>query len=452
MEDRWMSFGKSELSVEHQQLQDEGAALPPELSAELEALLTYEGDEDEAFRARSRQFLEQSAYLPKKNEYPFDEPSDLASIQKNRPSNSTDKLTVNLKDDEFLDRIYGAWLGRCSGCLLGKPTEGLLVRDVWPYLRKINQFPVARYLDSSLPDSLKEKYTFETGRGYIDETDHMVEDDDLNYTVTSLAVMAQYGWDFTPEDVATFWLENIPAYHTFTAERVAYRNFLLQKFPPNSAFYCNPYREWIGAQIRGDFWGYVCPGEPARAAALAWRDACISHVKNGIYGEMWAAAMVSAAAAVNTPREALEIGLSQVPKNSRLTYFVQEVIGWYDSGKSVKEAVDLIHQQWDDSNPHHWCHTLSNAQIVTLGLLWGEGDFERSISWAVTCGIDTDCNGATVGSVIGMLQGAHQLPEKWIAPLNNRLDTGISGYQHVLISDLAEQTLELAKVGGFNQQ
>ncbi len=443
MEDRWLAFGKAELGVEQQQLEDEGAALSASLQAELEALLAAETPAPE----RVRRFMERSAALRPRKDYPFREPSTLEAIQKARPRPNRKWQAADLGEEEFFDRVYGAWLGRCSGCLLGKPTEGLLVRDVWPYLRRIGQYPLRRYLDSSLPDELKAKYTFETARGYIDEIDHMVEDDDTNYTVMSLAVMERYGWDFRPEDVATFWLDNLPAYHTFTAERVAYRNFLLMKAPPESARYCNPYREWIGAQIRGDFWGYVCPGDPARAAALAWRDGCISHVKNGLYGEMWAAAMCSAAAVVSSAREALEAGLEQIPARSRLSADLREVITWYDDGVSAEEAVGRIHQRWDDANPHHWCHTLSNAQIVALGLLWGEGDFASSISWAVTAGIDSDCNGATVGSVVGMLLGARQMPGEWVGPLNDRLDTGISGYQHVRLSDLARRTVALARAG-----
>jgi hypothetical protein len=180
---------------------------------------------------------------------------------------------------------------------------------------------------------------------------------------------------------------------------------------------------------------------------LAWRDACVSHTKNGIYGEMWSAAMNSAAAVLDDPRQILEAGLAQIPEKSRLAFYVREAMGWFDAGKSEMKVIELIHEKWDDTNMHHWCHTLSNAQIVTLGLLWGQGDFERSISWAVTAGFDTDCNGATVGSIIGMMQGAQALPEKWIGPLNDRLDTGISGYHHVRISEMAQLTLDFARDG-----
>jgi hypothetical protein len=450
IEEQWIAYGKVDLTVETEQLQDEGADLPEELMHRITTLLAHQLPEDKSFRTEVQMVLEQSAYLPTKSRFLYHEPSDLAAIQAARPTSKTLGNGIELKDKEVYNRIYGAWLGRCSGCLLGIPIEGLYIHDFWPYLKQINQYPLNRYLDSSIPDELKAKYTFVTDRGYIDEIDHMVENDDTNYTVISLAVMDKFGWDFQPEDVAAFWLNNLPAYHTFTAERVAYRNFLLLKHPPDSATYCNPFREWIGAQIRGDFWGYVCPGNPAKAAELAWRDACISHVKNGIYGEMWVAAMCSAAAVLDTPRQVLEAGLDQIPENCRLTANIREVMDWYDAGKNVQDALTLIHQRWDDTNPHHWCHTLSNAQIVTLGLLWGDNDYEKSISWAVTAGIDTDCNGATVGSVIGMLHGADKLPSKWIDPLNDRLDTGISGYQHVRISDLAHLTHKFAQQGGFS--
>ena len=440
MQTEWLGFGKEELLVERQQLIDEGALLSDVMSHELENLISESSNDKSDYQIRVRAFLEASAALPAVDSFPYHEPSDLHLIFAALPQEKTPE-NFELDLDQLFDRVYGAWLGRCSGCLLGKPIEGLYVKDVWPYLHKTSQYPLTNYLDSSIMKHMDVNFPFANYRGFIDQVDHMVEDDDLNYTVTSLAVIEQFGWDFTPENVATFWLENLPAYRMFTAERVAYRNFLLLKYPPESAFYCNPYREWLGAQIRGDFWGYICPGDPAKAAELAWRDACISHVKNGIYGEMWVAAMCSAAAVLDSPRKILEMGCQYIPKQSRLVHEIQEVINWFDAGVPVEKAINRIHQCWDDTNFYHWCHTLSNAKIVTLGLLYGENNFEKSISWAVTAGFDTDCNGATVGSILGMMNGASRLPHKWIDPLNDRLDTGIRGYHHVRISDLAQQTI-----------
>jgi hypothetical protein len=131
---------------------------------------------------------------------------------------------------------------------------------------------------------------------------------------------------------------NMPLLSACTAERAAYRNFANQIAPPASAMFRNPYREWIGAQIRADFFGYVALGRPELAAELAWRDAAVSHVRNGIYGEMWAAAMLAAAAAENNPRRVIEIGLREVPAGSRFAEAVRAVLKWYDEGDDYPAA------------------------------------------------------------------------------------------------------------------
>ena len=138
----------------------------------------------------------------------------------------------------------------------------------------------------------------------------MVEDDDTNYTIMGLYILENYGKDFTSIDVAESWLSALPMLHTCTAERVAYQNVANMKMPTESAIFRNPYREWIGAQIRADFFGYITPGNPEKGAEFAFRDAAVSHVKNGIYGVMWVAAMLSAAAASDDYEEIFKIVLS----------------------------------------------------------------------------------------------------------------------------------------------
>jgi ADP-ribosylglycohydrolase len=85
----------------------------------------------------------------------------------------------------------------------------------------------------------------------------------------------------------------------------------------------------------------------------------------------------------------------------------------------------------------------SPPMICALALLWGGGDFEKTLGIAVCAGFDTDCNGATTGCVIGMMAGAAKIPEKWKGPLNNKIKSGIDGFSLTEISELAERTLKM---------
>jgi len=437
---------KDELKYEKQQLIDEGKDVSGVAKEFDELMEQVERDDSTELRTRMLSFLDKLSALPMRDGYPYHEPSDLEGIRRSRPAGAGE-IRMKFDDKMLPDRILGAWLGRCSGCLLGKPVEGIRSEDMWGYLKDLNKYPLREYFRSDVPEEITKKYKIDRTRPFINNVTHMVEDDDLNYTVTALAVMKKHGRDFTPANVADFWMDNIPVNHTCTAEKIAYRNFCNLIKPPLSASFANPYREWIGAQIRTDFYGYIAPGNPELAAEFAFRDACISHTKNGIYGAMWVAAMLSAAPGEDNPGRVIEIGLTQIPVQSRFREGITRVIGWHKEGLGFEEAILRIHRAWDEKQLHHWCHTISNAQLVTVGLLWGEGDFEKSVCRAVQGCLDTDCNGATAGSVVGMMLGAGKLPGKWTGPLNDTLETGLTGYTRVKVSQLAEETHRLLESG-----
>ena len=79
-------------------------------------------------------------------------------------------------------------------------------------------------------------------------------------------------------------------------------------------------------------------------------------------------------------------------------------------------------------------------------LLYSGLDYEKGITYAVSCGLDTDCNGATTGSILGTIIGAKDLPEKWISPINDRIESGVARYNLCQVSDLARKTVEAIKI------
>lgn len=439
----WVTYSPGDLEIEKTQALQEGKDLSG-LLPRFEELAA--GDHaSPQWQAEARALMDVVQGLPTVPDYPFDEPSDLEGIRSRRRSGPL--MGPMPRDDSvLLDRLHGAWLGRCCGCLLGKPVEGWRRDRMHGYLRDLGRYPLDRYFSAAVSVEVRERYQLEARGGcFIENVACMPEDDDTNYTVTGIAVVRSKGHGFTPEDVAEFWLGNIPLLHVCTAERVAYRNLVNLVAPPRSASLQNPYREWIGAQIRADGWAYLAPGNPELAAEYAWRDATVSHVKNGIYGEMWAAAMIAAAFRTDDPLEAILAGLAQVPGRSRLVDALDRVISWRVDGADYETALARIHAEWNEHEAHDWCHTISNAMVVALGLLWGEGDFARSICMAVNACFDTDCNGATVGSVMGALLGRSRLPEEWTRPINDTLETGVAGYHRVSLTEMAQMTLELAK-------
>lgn len=374
--------------------------------------------------------------------YAYNEPSDLEGIRALRKAHPVTGAVP--KGDALKEKIRGAWLGRTCGCLLGKPVEGFMTEDLLPILKNSSNYPMHRYINcAEVPQALYAKYPYPlASKPFGDLVDGMPVDDDTNYTVLTQLLIEKYGRSFSAYDVSRLWLDTQRKDAYCTAERVAFRNFVNGYVPPQSALYQNPYREWIGAQIRGDYFGYINPGNPELAAEMAFRDASISHVKNGIYGEMWVAAMIACAAVANDIKDIILGGLAQIPQTSRLYEAVLELLNDWEKGMTQEECFGKIHQRFDEHNTHDWCHTISNALIVAAALLYGEGDYSKSVCMAVETGFDTDCNGATVGSVLGMRNSASSIDAQWTAPVNDIIHTSIFGVGIVTITELVEKTMK----------
>ena len=207
---------------------------------------------------------------PQRSDYKYIEPSDLEEIKLLRRPHEV-KGTVDKSRLE--SKIHGAWMGRICGCMLGRTIEGIKTNELIPFLTETGNYPMKRYIyKSDINDEICKKYEYPfSQRFYADALDYMICDDDLNYVVLGQRLIDKYSRDFCSRDVSWLWLDSQGKCMYCTAERVAYHNFVAGFLPPESAIYKNPFREWIGAQIRGDYFGYINPGNPELAAEMAHR-------------------------------------------------------------------------------------------------------------------------------------------------------------------------------------
>ncbi|MFD6479070.1 ADP-ribosylglycohydrolase family protein [Streptomyces anulatus] len=342
------------------------------------------------------------------------------------------------------DRLHAAWLGRAAGCLLGKPVEKLPLEGIRALARATGDWPPTTWFTArGVPAGLLAAHPWNrrsAATSLAENIDGMPEDDDLNYPLLTLLLLQRHGRSFTTDDLARLWLDELPAGRTFTAERIAYGNLLAGVEPPETARRRNPFREWIGAQIRADVHGWTHPGDPAGAAAQAHRDAVLTHTGNGVYGAMFtAAALAVAAGGESDVHGCLAAGLRVVPPHSRYARAVRLGIETARTEGEFDAVVDRLHAVYGDT--HHWVHVLPNAALLAAALTHADGDFTRSIGLAVSGGWDTDSNGATAGSLAGLLAGGPgALPEHWTAPLKNRLATSVPGFDRAGFDTLAALT------------
>jgi ADP-ribosylglycohydrolase len=419
------------LSIELQQSANEGKDISPFVEdAKIIAALPDAIHMEREQRATELFFnIQASAVM---GNYPYQEPTSWEDI--NAACETNAKIPPPIHTISF-DNVWGGVLGKCIGCLVGKPIEGWKKNTIRSFLKETNNFPIHRYLFDNVSNEVAEKYTLPLK--WTRPLAGMPEDDDVSYLLLAFKIINEFGIDFKPYQVAETWTQHIPLRYLCTAERIAYRNFTNGIYPPESSYFCNPYREWIGAQIRADVYGYLSPGNPLLAMELAWKDASISHVKNGIYGSIWVAVMLALVPNYASWEEVIEQSLNYIPAQSRFSQSILSILHSFKENRSLETVISQLHSTYDESNIHHWCHVVPNAMLVATALLWSKQNMVTALHIVMSSGFDTDSNGATVGSLMGYRIGASKIPDYWKNILQNHIFSPVVGMNETNIKQFA---------------
>ena len=369
--------------------------------------------------------------LPIERELARAEPNDLDAIRRLRPDGPR-RLWPSLKLDLYSKRLEGALLGRFAGCTLGAPVEGWPIEKMQALAGENGDaFPPTDYWSYvSEPSALR--YEMSRRDAYTrGKMNGVPVDDDIAYTLLGLLIVEEFGPEFGLEEVGRAWMKNLP--HACTAERAALANLRDGVAARKAAEKDNPYCEWIGADIRADPWGYMAPGWPEKAAEMAYRDAYLSHRRNGIYGEMFFAATIAAAFTVDDPVEAMGIGLSEIPAECSMAKAVRWALKTAPEITNHRQARDAVEAKFKGMHP---VHTINNACLTIWGITIGGRNFTKVIGETVAMGMDNDCTAATAGSIVGAVLGIDGVPKKWTRNFNDIVHSYLVGKKKFAITGL----------------
>ena len=303
---------------------------------------------------------------------------------------------------KYLEQIYAGWLAKIIGIRLGAPVEG------WTYEKIKNLYGE---IDGYLVDYAK----------------HFAADDDSNGPLFFLrALEDRKGDKLTAQDVGDALLNYAPYEHGFfwwgsygvSTEHTAYlnlRNGIPAPLSGSIAQNGAAVAEQIGGQIFIDTWGLVAPGNPDLAAELAGKAASVTHDGNGIYGGQFIAACIAYAFDEPDMRKIIEKGLSYIPVGSEYTRVVRAVMAFYDAHPdNWRDCFQYVFENFGYDRYPGGCHIIPNTAVMIIGLLYGAGDFSRTLNICNMCGWDTDCTVGNIATIMGVRHGLSDIDDtKW---------------------------------------
>ncbi|MGN1344645.1 MAG: ADP-ribosylglycohydrolase family protein, partial [Traorella sp.] len=306
-----------------------------------------------------------------------------------------------------LKDIYSAWLGKNIGIRLGAPVENWTYEQIKNTYGKIDRY-VCDYEPCFASDDDANGPAF-----FVRALDYHCSKD------ISCEELSQQIVNILSEGHGFFWWGG----KGIATEHTAYLNLLEgMKAPMSGSAKVNgkALSEQIGGQIFSDCWGYVAYDDPKLASDLAGKMASAMHDLDGVWGARYIAACISLAFTIKDAYQVVVKGLDYIDANSTYAKLVREIIDIYDQKKTQEECLDYILKNHGYDRYEGVCHILPNTAIMIMALLYGENDFDKTMSMLCSAGWDSDCTCGNVGSIMGALVGVDKIDSKWIIPIKDR--------------------------------
>jgi ADP-ribosylglycohydrolase len=307
--------------------------------------------------------------------------------------------TITITKEQLKDKIMGGWAGQTIGVTFGGPYEfrfsGSFIQDYQPLT----------WYD-----------------GYLKKT--MIDNpglyDDLYMDLTFVDVFERYGLDAPVDSFANAFAH--AGYMLWHANQAARYNILNGIKAPQSGYWLyNPHSDDIDYQIESDFAGLMSPGMPNTASAISDKIGHIMNYGDGWYGGVFIGAMYSLAFTSGNINHIVSEALKTIPARSTFYQCISDVIKWHKQYPSNWQQTWLeIQKKWASDiacpdgvfNPFDIDSKINSAYVV-MGLLYGNGDYTKSLEITTRAGQDADCNPSSVGGILGTMIGYKAIPGYW---------------------------------------
>jgi hypothetical protein len=294
---------------------------------------------------------------------------------------------------ELDDRVRGGWAGQMIGVSFGAPTEfksnGRIIEGDLPAWKPAN-------------------------------VENAIDQDDLYVEMTFAAVMDRVGLDATTEQYGeAFRTSKYQLWHANAAARRLLETGIKAPWSGHPKY--NVHANDIDFQIEADFIGLMAPGLPNAARDYSMRVGQVMNFGDGLYGGLFVTGMYAAAFFENDVRRVVEAGLALMPQGSGYAAIIRDVLTWHAADPANWKATwQKIQDKWDteDSCPDGSLRPFNidarlNGAYIALGLLYGEGDFARTLDVTTRAGQDSDCNPSNAVGILGVMLGYERIPDVW---------------------------------------
>ena len=330
---------------------------------------------------------------------------------------------------EYCDKMAGGWLGQMAGVGWGGPTEFKWKGEIIP--------------EDKVPEWKPERI-------------NQFHQDDIYVEMTFLRTLEVHGWDVSIRQAGIdFANSGYPLWHANRAGRDNLRGGIA---PPDSGHpQFNKHADDIDYPIEADYSGLIAPGMPNVAVELGEKFGRLMNYGDGLYGGQFVGGMYAEAFFEDEPVKIVEAGLKCIPAGSQYAECIRDVIRWYRQNPTDwQKTWELVEAKYQD-NPAYRKFSCGgptafnidakiNGAYIVMGLLYGEGDMDKTIVISTRCGQDSDCNPANSGGVLGTVLGRSGLPDKFTSAIDPEGKFSHTPYSFPLLVEVSEKLVRQAVV------